>query len=233
MGMPATGKPSDMRVISPCRARVRMGTRRHTYARAPVDMALVTGFLRITNGILLVVAVAILGAGGYIISDASSHHEDLPEVPELVEWAGKTIKDANLEFITEVICLHVAQLPLQMFLPRMQLTNLLFQLCELRLDVGRLLPAALGDGPHRPRVLDLVRRLRVRLDLQPPASLAKLLLLADVPRGRAVGGEAEPEHVVGVVVLLICRPAMQRAAGSRVFSELVLRARAGNDATHT
>ena len=30
-------------------------------------------------------------------------------------------------------CLHVAQLPLQMFLPRMQLTNLLFQLFELRL----------------------------------------------------------------------------------------------------
>ena len=80
-----------MRVISPCRARVRMGTRRHTYARAPVDMALVTGFLRITNGILLVVAVAILGAGGYIISDASSHHEDLPEVPELVEWAGPSL----------------------------------------------------------------------------------------------------------------------------------------------
>ena len=90
------------------------------------------------------------------------------------------------------------------------------------LDVGRLLPAALGDGPHRPRVLDLVRRLRVRLDLQPPASLAKLLLLADVPGRRAIRSEAEPEHVVRVVVLLVGGAPVEGAARASVLAELVL-----------
>ena len=107
------------------------------------------------------------------------------------------------------------------------------------LDLGGLLPPPLRDGPHGPRILDFVRRLRVALHLQPTARLAELLLLAHIPRGRAVGCEAEPEHVVRVVVLFVCRPAVQRAACARVLAELVLwerceraraRAWAGRDA---
>ena len=90
------------------------------------------------------------------------------------------------------------------------------------LDVGRLLPPPLRHRPHRPRVLDLVRRLRVALDLQPAARLPELLLLSHIPRRRSVRSEAEPEHVVGIIVLLVRRPPVQGAARARVLAKLVL-----------
>ena len=90
------------------------------------------------------------------------------------------------------------------------------------LDVGRLLPPPLRHRPHRPRVLDFVRRLRVRLDLQPAARLPELLLLSHIPSRRSVGSEAEPEHVVGIIVLLVRRPPVQGAARARVLAKLVL-----------
>ena len=89
-------------------------------------------------------------------------------------------------------------------------------------DVRGLLPPALCDRPDAPWVFDFVRRLCVALDLEPATSLAELLLLAHVPRRRSVRCKAKPQHVVGVVVLLVCGSPVQRAAGACVLAKLVL-----------
>jgi len=89
------------------------------------------------------------------------------------------------------------------------------------LHVPALLPDLLRCNPHAPRTNDLRRRRCIRLDLQPAARLAKLLALANIPR-RAVRRLREPQHVVGVVVLEVGRPAVHRPAGPDVLAQLVL-----------
>ena len=49
--------------------------------------------------------------------DSIIDHLKKPLLGQLLERAGKTLKDVNFEFVAEVICLHVAQLHLQDKLP--------------------------------------------------------------------------------------------------------------------
>ena len=90
------------------------------------------------------------------------------------------------------------------------------------LDLAGFFPPPLRHGPDRPWVFDLVGGLRIALDLQPAARLAELFFLAHIPRRRPIRREAEPEHVVGIVVFLVCRPPMKGATRAGVLAEFIL-----------
>lgn len=90
------------------------------------------------------------------------------------------------------------------------------------LDLAGFFPPPLRHGPDRPWVFNLVGGLRIALDLQPAARLAEFFFLAHIPRRRPIGREAEPEHVVGVVVLFVCGPSVKSATRAGVLAEFIL-----------